>query len=37
MPKPDILNAAIASISSTVASYKPVTYFFTVTPMQSIP
>lgn len=37
MPKPNYLNATIANISSTVASYKPVTYFFTVTPMQSIP
>jgi hypothetical protein len=37
MPKPDILNAAITRISSTIASYKPVSYFFTVTPMKDIP
>jgi hypothetical protein len=37
MPKPITLNAAILNISSTNASYKPVTYFFTVTPTQSIP
>jgi hypothetical protein len=37
MPKPEILNAKIAQITSTYARYKPVSYFLNVTPSADIP
>ena len=37
LPRADILNAGITKLSSTLASYKPTSYFFTVTPQRPIP
>ncbi len=38
MPKPSILTARLLNFSGNfIQSYKPVTYFFTVTPNKPIP